>query len=117
MEEEVQSVLDSLTWPIGLGTLGSGVSTPRGSWYQVGGTINRNINSRGLTKSRIQIDVYAKTPAEAVYAAREVVSVFDEYRGGPIERVLLDTPPTDAAATDVDLLHRRRMTFLVTHRE
>lgn len=118
MEEQIQIALTAaITWPIALGTLGEGTSTPRGSWFVIGGEVNQTLTVRGPTVSTIQVDVYGKTAAEAVYAAREVVDALHLYAGGPIIRAMLQVPPQDATPEDVGILHRRRMTFSITHRD
>lgn len=117
MEEHLYYMLDSaLSFPIAWGHLGEGTETPRASMARVSGTQGRHLQGAGLMQTRVQIDCYGKTYAEAITASRTVRTELDFYQGGPIQGAFLDST-RDMQDDDAGVLFRVSLTFLVTHQD
>ena len=117
MEEHLYTVLSgALTFPIAWGTLGEGTSTPRAMMHRTAGLREMHLGGCGLMDTRIQIDCFGATYAEAVTASRAVRSELEGYVGGPVQGVFL-TSTDDGFDDDAQLLQRVRLTFEVRHND
>lgn len=65
----------------------------------------------GLTRSRVQIDVYAMTYAEMTETRDIIASAVDCFQGTAIHRAFYE----DSTQTLEDGKHRTRMTFAIWH--
>ena len=117
MEEHLYSLLSgAVSFPVAWGTLGSGTSTPRASIYRTSGVRDMKLDGLGLMETRVQIDCYGQTYAEAIGASRDVRAAVEGYRGGPIQGAFLEAV-RDGFEDDAELLHRVSLTFSITHRD
>ena len=117
MEEHLAGVLDAAcAFPVSWGHFGAGDATPRAAVFRIGAATSRTLDGPGPTQTRLQIDVYAQTFGAVLAAGREIEAALDGYTGGPVLGAFLDSR-RDGAATDVGVLRRVSLTFLVTHRD
>jgi len=117
MEEHLYTLLSgAVGFPIAWGTLGSGTSTPRASIYRTSGARDHHMGGLGNMATRVQIDCYGATYAEAIGASRNVRNTLEGYQGGPIQGAFLQAV-RDQFDDDADLLHRVSLTFSVHHRD
>jgi len=117
MEEALFALLSgAVSFPIAWGTLGSGTTLPRASLYRTSGVRDMHLQGLGLMESRVQIDCYGETFAEAIAASRDIRSVLEGHIGEPILGAFLDSV-RDQFDDDAQLLHRVSLTFSITHRD
>lgn len=117
MEEHLYTLLSgAVSFPVAWGTLGSGTSTPRASMFRTSGVRDMHMSGLGPMATRVQIDCYGATYAEAIGASRDVRDALEGYRGGPIHGAFLEAV-RDGFDDDADLLHRVSLTFAVHHRD
>lgn len=117
MEEHLQTLLSgAISFPIAWGTLGSGTSTPRAVMFRTSGVRSMHMGGKGNMHSRVQIDCYGATYAEAIAASRDIRGALEGYRGGPIQGAFLDAV-RDQFDEDAGLLHRVSLTFSIHHRD
>lgn len=117
MEEELYTLLsDAVSFPISWGTLGSGTGTPRAAMYRTSGVRDMHLQGTGLMQTRVQIDCYGVTYAEAIGASRSIRNALEGYRGGVIQGAFLEST-RDQFDDDAQLLHRVSLTFAVWHRD
>lgn len=117
MEEHLYTLLSSaVSFHIAWGTLGSGTSLPRAAMFRTSGVRNMHMGGLGLMETRVQIDCYGATYAEAIGASRGIRGTIEGYKGGPIQGAFLDSV-RDQFTDDADLLHRVSLTFSIWHRD
>jgi hypothetical protein len=117
MEEHLYTLISgAVSFPVAWGTLGSGTSTPRAVFFRTSGVRDMHMGGKGNMQSRVQIDCYGKTYAEAIGASREIREALEGYRGGPIQGAFLDSV-RDQFDDDAGLLHRVSLTFSVHSRD
>jgi len=117
MEEHLYSLLDgAVAFQVAWGTMGHGATLPRASLYRVSGVRDMTLDGLGLMTSRVQIDCYGGSYADAIAASREIRTALEGYSGGPIQGAFLDSI-RDSLEGDATLLHRVSLTFSITYRE
>ena len=117
MEEYLQSRLSSwVSFPVAWGTLGSGTSTPRAVMFRTSGVRSMHMGGTGNMTSRVQIDCYGASYAEAIEASRDIRAALEGLRDGPIQGAFLQAV-RDQFDEDAGLLHRVSLTFSIHHRD
>ncbi len=117
MEEHLYTLLSgAVSFPIAWGTLGSSTTLPRAAMYRTSGVRDMHMGGLGNMTTRIQIDCYGATYAEAIGASRGIRGTLEGYKGGPIQGAFLQAV-RDQFDDDADLLHRVSLTFSVHHRD
>lgn len=116
MEEHLYTLMSgAVSFPIAWGTLGPGTSTPRAVMYRTSGVRDHHMSGLGNMESRVQIDCYGATYAEAIAASRNIRGTLEGYQGGPIQGAFLQAV-RDGFTDDAELLQRVSLTFAVHHR-
>lgn len=117
MEEELYTLLDgAASFPVAWGSLGQDATLPRAAIYRTSGARDMHTQGTGLMESRVQIDCYGETFAEAITASRTIRTALEGYAGGSIQGAFLDSI-RDGFTDDADLVHRVSMTFLITYQD
>ena len=117
MEEHLQTLLSgAVSFPIAWGTLGSGTNTPRAVMFRTSGVRDMTMSGPAGMQTRVQIDCYGSTFAEAITASRAIRTALEGYRGGPIQGAFLQST-RDQFDDDAGLLHRVMLTFSIHHRD
>jgi len=117
MEEHLYTLLSgAVSFPVAWGTLGSDTTLPRAAMYRTSGARDHHMGGLGNMETRLQIDCYGATYAEAIGASRDIRGVLEGYQGGPIQGAFLQAV-RDQFDDDADLLHRVSLTFSVHHRD
>lgn len=117
MEEHLYSILsDALSCPVKWGFFRDGESMPRVTMTRMSGRRFHTLNSKGLMQGSTQIDCWGTSYGEAIGAAREVRTVLEGYRGGPIISALLSST-RDSNSDETSAAHRVSLTFAVTYRD
>lgn len=117
MEEYLYTLLSgAVSFPISWGTLGSGTGTPRAAMFRTSGVREHFMGGKGNMGTRVQIDCYGATYAEAISASRAIRSTLEGYQGGPIQGAFLQAV-RDNNTDDAQLLHRVSLTFSIHHRD
>lgn len=117
MEEELYTLLSgAVSFPIAWGTLGSGTTLPRAAMFRTSGVRDMHMGGLGAMNTRVQIDCYGETFAEAVGASRDIRTALEGYRGGSIHGAFLQAV-RDQFTDDAQLLHRVSLTFSIHHRD
>lgn len=117
MEKELRALIKALApgsmgLPVNFGVNPEGVAYPSCVLNVISSPGTHNMDGRdGLTRSRVQADVYALTYAEMVETRDAIRSSVDCYAGDEIHRAFYD----DCTQTVEDGRHRARMTFFVWH--
>ena len=116
MEEYIYGLLDSaVAFPVSWGTLGSGTSTPRAVMRRTSGVQDHSMSGPGTMGTRVQVDCYGATYAEALAASRSVRGVLDGHRGGPGQGAFLGSS-LDRSEVDAQLLHRVMLIYMISHK-
>ena len=84
--------------------------------FRTSGVRDYHMGGKGAMQSRVQIDCYGETYAEAIEASRDIRAALDGYRGGPIHGAFLQVV-RDAFEDDAQLLQRVSLTFSIHHRD
>ena len=117
MEEELQTLLDdALSFPVKWGVLPADATLPRASMFRMSGSRDMHLDGTGLMETRVQIDCFGETYAEAITASRQVRTALEGYRGGVIQKAFLDAV-RDGFNDDTDLVERVSLTFALTYTE
>lgn len=117
MEEHLYSLLSgAVAFPVSWGTLGQDDGLPRAAIYRTSGNREMHMDGTGLMMSRVQIDCYGETFAEAIGASREIRTTLEGYRGGPIQGAFLEAV-RDQFTDDAQLLQRVSLTFSITYQD
>lgn len=117
MEEHLYTLLSgAVSFPIAWGTLGSDATLPRASIFRTSGVRDHHMGGLGNMETRVQIDCYGATYAEAITASRAIRGTLEGYQGGPIQGAFLQAV-RDQFDDDADLLHRVSLTFSIHHRD
>jgi hypothetical protein len=75
-----------------------------------------HMSGTGNMSSRVQIDCYGATYAEAIGASRDIRTALEGYQGGQIQGAFLQAV-RDQFDDDAGLLHRVSLTFSIHHRD
>jgi hypothetical protein len=117
VEEHVKTLLDSLNCPVSWGRLGQGTALPRIVLQVVSGDGAISLDgATGETSGRIQVDCYGKTHMQAGVTAREVRTLLDGYRGGPVKVMKFTAVRDHLEGGDDDAVPRRSMDFAINYR-
>lgn len=117
MEEHLYTLLSgAVSFPIAWGTLGSDNALPRAAMYRTSGVRDMHMGGKGNMETRVQIDCYGKTYAEAIGASRDIRGALEGYQGGPVQGAFLQAV-RDQFEDDAQLLFRVSLTFSVHHRD
>ncbi|OWV40388.1 hypothetical protein [Mameliella alba] len=117
MEEELLALLSgAVAWRVSWGSLGEDDGLPRAAIYRQGGERDHTMRGPAGMTSRVQIDCYGETFAEAIGASRALRQVLEGYRGGVILGAFLKSVRDDLPE-DVGPLRRVSMIFSVVHRD
>lgn len=116
MEEHIYNLLTAgLDFDVKWGAFGDGVGLPRARLHNVSGVQDMVMAGGRSIMGRIQIDCYGATYLKARDAARDVRTILQGYRGGPVQGVFLQAI-RDGEEGDTAILYRVSLTFSVTYR-
>ncbi len=117
MEEELFAVIDAaVAFSVAWGVLGEGTATPRAMLSRASAVQEQSIDAAGIFRARVNADVYGKSYAETITAARAIRAALNRYQGGTIQGVFFENA-RDMTADDAGLLYRVGLTFSVVYAE
>lgn len=117
MEEHIYGLLVAgLDFDVKWGRFGKGAGLPRARLHNVSGVRDTVMAGKRSIQGRIQIDCYGATYRSALTTSREVRTILEGYRGGPVQGVFLQAI-RDGEERDTEILDRVSLTFSVTYRD
>lgn len=114
MEQEIRSLIRALVpgLPVNYGVNPEGSGYPSCVLNVISSPGRHTMDGRsGLTRSRVQADIYALKYGDMAETRDAIRSALDCYQGDDVIRAFYD----DATQTIEDGKHRARMTFFVWH--